>query len=166
MLTTQHGRELALSLSASNSPAPAHRFPRTLIPASLSLPAARVHQQLPVPTHKRSLASDSVHRLLSWRHLWKQFRCGYNSSCQLPALPEVRFNHPQIQLPKIEEPTFRAPFACLRCAEPGRHYSRLKPTCEKEIIVRQVQIATVPTRTWKQSPARSKPRPCHFQILQ
>lgn len=103
VLTTAKGLQ-----SAFLHPTVLHRVtrsPRTLIPASLSLPAAHVHHQWLMRMHQHSLGSDSVHGLLfgdkSSATAIPAVSCLFSSgSCS----NNLKSNSPKQRTPNLESP--------------------------------------------------------------
>lgn len=123
------------------------RFPRTwTIPVPLSLPAAHIHHQLLVLKCRRSLGvwfcpwAAGLGQPLDTAQVWLSFQLSVICSTQGQLQSTLN------STPQNRGAQMKSPFAGLCCAEPGRYYSHLTPTCEKEIIVRQVQIPAVLTR--------------------
>lgn len=102
-------RSMAVSLhSALLHPDLRHRATR--FPRALFQPPSRSLQLMPITSCWCRCASAARHLILSvgcWfgGNLWRQLRCDYASSCQLSALLKVRFDQPEIQLPKVKEPS-------------------------------------------------------------
>lgn len=81
------------------------RSPRTLMPASLSLPATYVHHQWLMQLHQHSLGSDSAHGLLfgdnSGATAIPTVSCLFSSgSCS----NNLKFNSPKLRTPNLKSP--------------------------------------------------------------